>query len=196
MELDYLLATLIFLSVCVYVAVETVDLYSSYSGNMELYKKEYLTYYNSLKYNFSNLKGNLIYNFKLKNISYIMKGWIFKNDSNGKNLVEELINSTNDSANSSNSNYIVAYIPSKNEYVVSNNKQFLKLIGKYNNISAVYEQKEYNYNDFKIIYPNNYTIKYRNFTHVPYNKLFETPFCIVDRGNITIKYCGILGVGR
>lgn len=63
MELDYLLATAMFLIVCVYVISETVNLHSVY--DIEEAKKEFLMYYNDLKYNYSISKGDLIFNFKV-----------------------------------------------------------------------------------------------------------------------------------
>ncbi len=188
MELDYLLATAIFLSVCVYVAVGMVSLYDVCSGDI-VYKKEYLTHYNDLKYNFSISKENLIYNFKINNITYVIDGWVFKNNSDGRALMDEL-----NKLNNSNS-FIIAYSPSKNEFIVSKNEEFLKIVGNYN-ISTTYKRREYYDYDLEIIHPENYTIKHRDFPQTPYTKLFEVPFCIVDRGNITIKYHGILGVGR
>jgi hypothetical protein len=188
MELDYLLATAIFLSVCVYVAVETVGLYEVSGGEVVLYKKEYLTHYNDLKYNFSISKGNLIYNFKVNNITHIMEGWVFKNDSDGRVLINELSKLNSDS-------FIIAYSPSRDEFIVSNNKKFLKIVGNYN-ISTTYQREEYYDHDLEIIHPENYTIKHRDFPQTPCTKLFEIPFCIIDRGNLTIKYYGVLGVGK
>jgi hypothetical protein len=185
MELDYLLATAIFLIVSAYVVAEVVNLYSGVY-DVEDARKEFLMYYNDLKYNFSVVKGDLIFNFKVNKISYIIEGFVLKNTSESRELVGYL--------ESLNGSYIIAYSPSKDEFIVTKNYEFLKIVGNYN-VSAKYKRGEYE--DIEIIYPKNYSIEYREFQTINCNKLFEVPFCIVDKNeNISVKYYGMLDVGR
>ncbi len=184
MELDYLLATAIFLIVSAYVISETVNLHSVY--DVEEAKKEFLMYYNDLKYNFSISKGDLIFNFRVNKIGYVIEGFVFKNSSESRDLIKYLENL--------NGSYIIAYFPSKDEFIVTKNPEFLKIIGHYN-ISTKYKKLEYGY--IEIIYPKNYSIHYKEFKSISCNKLFEVPFCVVDKDeNISVKYYGILEVGR
>ncbi|CAB3289159.1 conserved protein of unknown function [Methanocaldococcus lauensis] len=184
MELDYLLATAIFLILCAYIITETVNLYNVY--DIEDARKEFIMYYNDLKYNYSISKGNLIFNFIVNKTIYSIEGFVFKNTSESRELVEYLENL--------NGSYIIAYSQSKDVFIVTKNDEFLKIIGHYN-VSTIYKKDDYK--DIEIIYPKNYSIKYRKFPMINFNKLFEIPFCVVDKNeNITLKYYGILEVGR
>ncbi|ACV23930.1 hypothetical protein [Methanocaldococcus fervens] len=184
MELDYLLATAIFLIVSAYIITETVNLHSVY--DIENARKEFLMYYNNLKYNFSSSKGDLIFNFRVNDINYVIEGFVFKNTSEGRELVKYLSNI--------NGSYIIAYSKSKDTFIVTKNEEFLKIIGYYN-ISAKYKKDEYE--DVEIIYPKGYNITYREFPRINCHKLFETPFCAVDNHDaISLKYYGVLEVGR
>lgn len=130
MELDYLLATAMFLIVCVYVISETVNLHSVY--DIEEAKKEFLMYYNDLKYNYSISKGDLIFNFKVNKIGYVIEGFVFKDTSESRELIKYLENL--------NGSYIIAYSPSKDEFIITKNHEFLRIIGHYN-ISAKYKKE-------------------------------------------------------
>ncbi|ACX72369.1 conserved hypothetical protein [Methanocaldococcus vulcanius M7] len=184
MELDYLLATAMFLIVSAYIITEAVNLHSVY--DVEDTRKEFLMYYDDLKYNFSISKGDLIFNFKVNKIDYVIDGFIVKNSSESRNLIKTLENL--------NGSYIIAYSPTKDEFIITKNQELLKIIGHYN-ISAKYKEEEFN--NIEILYPKNYTIHYKTFPHIFCNKIFEIPFCVVDKNkNISIKYYGVLDVGR